>query len=162
MNPTGNNLFHAFNRIRKASMRRMHKPKHNHQLKPHEFFMLATIHHLEECHSNSDIPGIKISQISQKTGISMPGVSQTLSTLEKHDLVARRTSKEDRRMVYVSLTDKGLKIFHESNQSFSEIYDKAIDILGPEDSQKLIDLLNQLADAFEVIEENKTAKGSTQ
>ncbi|MDI3536833.1 MAG: hypothetical protein PWP16_1489 [Eubacteriaceae bacterium] len=161
MNPTGNNLFHAFNRIRKVSMRRMHKPRPNHRLKPHEFFMLASIHHLCECHPLPDQPGIKISQISQKTGISMPGVSQTLSTLEKHDLVARRTSKEDRRMVYVSLTEKGSKIFHESNQSFAEIYDHAIDVLGSEDSQKLIDLLNQLADAFEVIEENETTKGNT-
>ncbi|MGD9475831.1 MAG: MarR family winged helix-turn-helix transcriptional regulator [Eubacteriaceae bacterium] len=162
MDPTGNNLFHAFNRIRKASMRRMHKPKQNHQLKPHEFFMLATIHHLGECHNSSDIPGIKISQISQKTGISMPGVSQTLSTLEKHNLIQRKTAEEDRRIVYVSLTEKGLKIFRESNQSFSEVYDQAIKVLGPDDSQKLIDLLNQLADVFEVIEENKTAKGNTQ
>lgn len=161
MDPTGNNLFHAFNRIRKASMRRMHKPKQNHQLKPHEFFMLATIHHLGECHNSSDTPGIKISQISHKTGISMPGVSQTLSTLEKLDLIQRKTAKEDRRIVYVSLTEKGLKIFRESNQSFSEVYDQAIKVLGPDDSQKLIDLLNQLADAFEVIEENETAKGTT-
>ncbi|MDK2935308.1 MAG: hypothetical protein PWP62_316 [Eubacteriaceae bacterium] len=160
MDPTGNNLYHAFNRIRKASMRRMHKP--NHRLKPHEFFMLASIHHLCECHPLPDQPGIKISQISQKTGISMPGVSQTLSTLEKHDLVARRTSKEDRRMVYVSLTEKGSKIFHESNQSFTKIYDHAIDVLGPEDSQKLIDLLNQLADVFETIEQNENTKGNTQ
>jgi DNA-binding MarR family transcriptional regulator len=64
-------------------------------------------------------------------------------------------------MVYVSLTEKGSKIFHESNQSFAEIYDHAIDVLGSEDSQKLIDLLNQLADAFEVIEENETTKGNT-
>jgi hypothetical protein len=47
------------------------------------------------------------------------------------------------------------------NQSFEEIYDHAIVVLGSEDSQKLIDLLNQLADAFEVIEENETTKGNT-
>ncbi|WKY47518.1 MarR family winged helix-turn-helix transcriptional regulator [Eubacteriaceae bacterium ES3] len=158
MNPTGNTLFHAFNRIRKSSMRRMHKlPQH---LKPHEFFMLSTISRLCECHQET--PGIKISQISKKTGISMPGVSQTLSTLEKLDLIERRPAKQDRRIVYVSLTEKGLKLFHESNHAFSEVYDQAMQIIGPEDSQKLIDLLNQLADAFEEIENNSNLKGNTQ
>ena len=160
MNQTGNNLYHAFNRIRKASMRRMHKPMHHKHFKPHEFFMLATIDRLCEC-KQDDEPGIKISQISQKTGISMPGVSQTLSMLEKHGFILRQPAQEDRRMVLVSVTEKGAKLLHESNHAFSEVYDQATDALGPEKSQMLIDLLNELADTFETLEKNKTSKGNT-
>lgn len=160
MKPTGQDLFHAFQRIRKSNISQLHK-KIIQDIKPHEFFMLSTIKCLYaeavQCalaDHETIPPGIMISKISQDTSISMPGVSQTITSLVKHDLVQRISSDLDRRLVYVNLTKKGEALQADYNHSYYEIYHQASDRLGPDDTKELIRLLDRLTTIFEEIEDN--------
>ena len=161
MDNYGQQLFKAFGQIRKSSMTRLHKSGIS-KLKPHEFFMLMTIKHRYEelalesqSHGTPSPPGVKISEISRCSSISMPGVSQTISTLVKQGYVKRITTESDRRLVYVNLTPKGKALETQISNSSFQLYDEAADILGPEETQTLIILLEKLSAAFDSIEEKQ-------
>ncbi|WP_050738795.1 MarR family winged helix-turn-helix transcriptional regulator [Acetobacterium bakii] len=161
MSTYGQQLFKAFGQIKKSSMTRLHKAGVG-KLKPHEYFMLVTIkHRYQELALQSDKlgttspPGVKISEISRCSSISMPGVSQTISSLVKQGYVKRITTDSDRRLVYVNLTPKGKALETQISESSFQLYDEAADILGPEDTQTLICLLEKLAVTFDTIEEKQ-------
>ncbi|MGV8906907.1 MAG: MarR family winged helix-turn-helix transcriptional regulator [Acetobacterium sp.] len=161
MDNYGKELFKAFGQIKKSSMTRLHKSGIS-KLKPHEFFMLVTIkHRYEELKSESDNlgtpspPGVKMSEISRCSSISMPGVSQTISSLVKQGYVKRITTESDRRLVYVNLTLKGNALETQISQSSFQLYDEAADVLGPEETQTLIRLLDKLSTTFDAIEEKQ-------
>ena len=156
----GQDLFQAFQRIRRSNSSQIHK-KIIGDLKPHEFFMLSTIKCLYRealqtaLKKNEGIPpGIMISKISQDMSISMPAVSQTISRLEKHKMVERMSSEVDRRLVYVNLTQKGEDLQSDYNHSYYELYYQAAEYLGPNDTKELIRLLNKLALIFEETKDN--------
>lgn len=161
MNTTGHELFHAFHRIKKSSMGRIHKCLMK-DLKPHEFFMLKTLKTMyDEEQKDAQLnnltlaPGVKISQLSRETAISMPGVSQTISTLEKLGYVKRIASSKDRRLVYVKLTDTGRQLEDDVSKSCFQIYDEAATTLGEEDTHSLVLLLDKLAVAFDQIDQQQ-------
>lgn len=161
MNFNGPELFKAFHRIKKSSMGRIHK-EFLQDLKPHEFFMLKTLKKVYDEEQNTAKinnlplpPGVKISQLSRETTISMPGVSQTISTLEKHGYVQRIASSKDRRLVYVNLTATGRQLETDVSKSCFQIYDEAATLLGEDDTQTLILLLDKLAVAFDQIDQKQ-------
>ncbi|WP_373485747.1 MarR family winged helix-turn-helix transcriptional regulator [Acetobacterium malicum] len=161
MNINGHELFKAFHRIKKSSMGRIHKCLMK-DLKPHEFFMLITLKKMydeeeQEAQINGlpSAPGVKISQLSRETAISMPGVSQTISTLEKHGYVERIASSKDRRLVYVNLTEAGRQLETDVSNSCFQIYDEAATLLGQEDTLALVLLLDKLAGAFDQIDRSQ-------
>lgn len=161
MNTNGYELFQAFHRIKKASMGRIHK-SFMQNLKPHEFFMLSTLKKLlEEQEKEAELsltiipPGIKVSELSRVVSISMPGVSQTISTLEKHGYVKRIASSKDRRLVYVNLTEAGTQLEADVSKSCYQIYNEAATLLGEQDTQCLVHLLDKLTVAFDQIDQKK-------
>lgn len=161
MNNYGQQLFKAIGQIKKSNITRLHKWGLG-NLKPHEFFMLVTIMNCyEDLKFESDSfgvpppPGIKISEISRFASISMPGVSQTISTLVRQGYAERITIEADRRLVYVNLTSQGRALEAKVSHSFFQLYDEAATILGPEESQSLITLLDKLSSAFDLIEEKQ-------
>lgn len=158
MNTHGHELFQAFHRIKKSDMGRIHKSLMK-NLKPHEFFMLKTLKKLcsqreKEARENNltPSPGVKISELSRESCVSMPGVSQTISTLERQGYVERITSSSDRRLVLVNLTDAGRKLEKDIDQSFFQTYNAVADLLGEEDTQALIKLLDKVSAAFDQID----------
>ncbi len=50
------------------------------------------------------------SQVARYLGVSKPAVSQIIDAMVRSKLVTRKTSKDDRREVYLSLTEKGRNI----------------------------------------------------
>ncbi|HHY28712.1 MAG TPA: MarR family transcriptional regulator [Desulfitobacterium dehalogenans] len=106
---------------------------------PHrEIMMLKLIKH----HSGKG--GITISTLSEHFEISKPAVSQMINALEDKNYVERITTKSDRRMVYVRLTELGeealAEAFHEM-QGKLEIY---LEKMGEQDMETLIALLDKL------------------
>lgn len=163
MNKNGHELFEAFHRIKKSSMGRMHK-SFMQNLKPHEFYMLSTLKKLrDEQEKEAELsqtiipPGIKVSELSRVVSISMPGVSQTISTLEKHGYVERIASNKDRRLVYVNLTEAGKQLETDVSSTCYQLYDDAATILGGSDTIALINLLDKLTLAFDQIDQKKCA-----
>lgn len=73
--------------------------------------------------------GMKVSDLSEKMGLSNSTVSGIIDRLEDRGFVERIRSKEDRRVVYVDLTDEfreiSRKLFEEVQTMFDEIINKA-------------------------------------
>jgi MarR family transcriptional regulator, organic hydroperoxide resistance regulator len=87
---------------------------------------------------------MKVSDLSEKLGLSNSTVSGIIDRLENQELVERIRSKEDRRVVYVKVTEKCRKNsqqhFEEINKMFEEMMDKA----SPEEIYTILEGLNTL------------------
>jgi DNA-binding MarR family transcriptional regulator len=105
-----------------------------------EFMMLKFI-------SEFDAP--KLSDISNKLHISNAATSQMIASLESKKLVKRTMSKEDRRIIYVSLTDKGIKTIMEAKKVMHQFMEGVVNNLGSEDSEDLIRILGKLEKLLE-------------
>ena len=97
-------------------------------------------------------PGVKISELSKAATMSKPAVSQMLNALENKALIERVTTKVDRRVVYVKLTDQGHEQFKNKTSELTNLLDKIVNELGEEDTESLVHLLGKLNDIIENIE----------
>lgn len=115
-----------------------------------EFFILHKIVILnKELPENK--PGVKISELSKAAKMSKPAVSQMLNVLEDKSLIERMTTKTDRRVVYVKLTDKGREQFQSKAEELSSLLDKIVIELGEDDTESLVNLLDKLYDIIDNI-----------
>lgn len=87
---------------------------------------------------------MKISDLSEKIGLSNSTVSGILDRLEDQGLVERTRSKEDRRVVYIKVTDEcrkqSQKQFEEVNKLIEQMMDKAT----PEELDIILEGMNTL------------------
>jgi MarR family transcriptional regulator, organic hydroperoxide resistance regulator len=72
---------------------------------------------------------MKVSDLSEKLGLSNSTVSGIIDRLERQGVVERVRSSEDRRIVYISLSDSAKKnsqkYYENINNTFDKILDKA-------------------------------------
>ena len=87
--------------------------------------------------------------------MSMPAVSQMLNSLEGKGLVARSMTKNDRRAVFVCLTEKGKALLEQNRKEIFSILDEAEHRLGTENLNQLIELSARLFDILLEIEKEK-------
>ena len=120
------------------------------------FFML---HKIEVCgklqKENGGDDGVRISEVSRRTQMSMPAVSQMLNSLEGKGLVARSMTKNDRRAVFVCLTEKGKALLEQNRKEIFSILDEAEHRLGTENLNQLKELSARLFDILLEIEKEK-------
>ncbi|TCZ78280.1 MarR family transcriptional regulator [Paenibacillus albiflavus] len=96
-------------------------------------------------------PGMKVSELSERLKISPPSVSQMVNGLEEKNYVERVTTKNDRRVVYIRLTEQGKSILEEVTQEFMTFMDEVVSRLGNSDTAELIHLFNRLYDVINEI-----------
>lgn len=84
---------------------------------------------------------MKISDLSKKIGLSNSTVSGIVDRLETQGLVKRIRSKTDRRVVYISVTEKFKRSFH---NNFCEIEKKFEDIIDGVPSNEIDKILEGL------------------
>ena len=81
-------------------------------------------------------------------GITVSGITQIITGLEKKQLIRREMDPDDRRAVLVSLTDDGRKIMEPALLQMKESFSGLIDHLGNERSRQLAELLLQVEAYF--------------
>lgn len=94
--------------------------------------------------NRSETEGITISNLSECLEISKPAVSQMINVLEDKGYVERVTTKNDRRMVYVRLTELGEQRLAQELQSFLNRLTQIFAKMGEEDTEELLRLINKL------------------
>ncbi|SHF22559.1 transcriptional regulator, MarR family [Caldanaerobius fijiensis DSM 17918] len=92
---------------------------------------------------------MKISDISKKLGLSNSTVSGIIDRLEKHGLVERIRSTEDRRVVYVRVTPDFKKTFQKYFSEAERRFEEAINKATPEELNKIFEGLNTLKEVLE-------------
>lgn len=105
------------------------------------------------------------SQLARMMRMTPPGISQKVNWLEEEGLVVRRPDKNDRRITYVELTEKGRGQAAEGLRQLLGGMNQALDALGEGKTLQLIALMKELGDEIERVQqhngpENKNAKGA--
>lgn len=112
-----------------------------------ELYMLKKIASLEA--EKDTVKEVYVSDLHDKTQMSLPAVSQLLTILENKQMIERCASKKDRRKVRVSITEAGKQAVSCFKKKTDEWLDDAINQLGVEKTEAFIQLLEEF---FQVIE----------
>ncbi|WP_339060306.1 MarR family transcriptional regulator [Tepidibacillus marianensis] len=98
---------------------------------------------------------MKISDLSERVGLSNSTISGIVDRLQKQGYVERIRSEEDRRVVYVNVTDEFRK---DAKKHFNEIENKfgtIMDQTTPEEFDKIFEGLNLLKELMERHQQKK-------
>jgi len=87
---------------------------------------------------------ITVSEISKILRVTSPTVTQLLKKLEANGFVERHADETDRRVVRITLTEKGQGVARKAEEEFRASLDGLIDYLGEEQSIQLADLLSRV------------------
>jgi DNA-binding MarR family transcriptional regulator len=95
-----------------------------------------------------DSPGINLTQLAQKKGVTKSAVSQIVTKLVKKQLVVKKQSPDHEKVFLLELTDLG-KVAYENHEKFHEKYDSPMieKLLSMSDEQ-----LKLVTDTFEMLE----------
>lgn len=139
-----------------TKLMKLHQPKMS--VHPGEFTMLATIH---ECirkqrktgkkEGNGFKSSVRISDISSEVHSTKPAVSKMINSLEQKGHVIRVPNSQDRREIYVELTESGEAILREHFKLMYHFTDLTLERIGEEDTKNLILLMNKFYEAMGVV-----------
>lgn len=86
------------------------------------------------------------SEIAKKTHVTFGAISHHINSLEKKGLIKRTTAKDNKRVVYITLTEKGQKLVKVIEKAmFKKIY-KLVEFLGENDSIILVRLISKISE----------------
>lgn len=102
-------------------------------------------------------PKIRVSDLGHMLRISKPSVTQMMQSLEGKGLIKRVQNPEDKRSMYVELTDVGAAVSEKMLDEFQASFEDMQEFLGEDDMKKLITLLEKLTDYLNTKSENKEA-----
>lgn len=85
-----------------------------------------------------------LQQIGGKVLMSSGNITYVVDKLEKKGLVARRASKEDRRLIYAEVTEAGCKFIEEVFPTHASVIEQASSGLTDEEKQAASELLKKL------------------
>ncbi len=95
---------------------------------------------------------LRLGQIVELTVMEQPSVSRIVTQLEREGLARRNVSKDDSRVVYVSLTAAGQKAFQEIYPTAKRHQKRALDGFSDDDIERLTDYLRRIQDNIETVE----------
>lgn len=107
----------------------------NHGLNRTEFGVLELLYH----------KGAQpIQQIGGKVLMSSGNITYVVDKLEKKEFVKRKTSSEDRRLIFAEITDKGKQFIEEVFPKHTKVIEKAVAGLTAEEKKIASQLLKKL------------------
>lgn len=97
---------------------------------------------------------LRMTDISQQLMISKPAATQAVNRLVENGLAERIRDEEDRRVVYIQATQRGLELFESRLNQRLSVLEKAIDRIGLDKAQQLGALLDEFVDAVVSVSED--------
>ena len=92
---------------------------------------------------------LRVGALAEAAGLAAPTVTRMLDGLEKDGVVVRQHSKEDRRAVTASLTERGVELVNSKRKAVDRKLGTVYDALKPADRAQAERLLSSLAEAVE-------------
>jgi len=90
--------------------------------------------------------------LAKSLEISKPGISKLLNGMERKGLVRREHHADDRKAVYVSLTDKALSTLEEQRATAAVLTKKVFAEMGMDKAKEMLSLLNLFYDSYKKAE----------
>ncbi|RKQ28798.1 MarR family winged helix-turn-helix transcriptional regulator [Oceanobacillus halophilus] len=85
-----------------------------------------------------------IKQISEAVLINTGSITYVIDKLEKKGLLEREPCKDDRRVVYIQLTDKGKKLMAEIFPLHQKVIEEVFEDVNEEEKEIVIDVLKRI------------------
>ncbi|WP_264738204.1 MarR family transcriptional regulator [Cytobacillus firmus] len=87
---------------------------------------------------------IETKKLAESAGVSKATISNITKTLEKKELCIRKTDNRDRRITYVSLTDKGKQVMEDLYPQFHNGEVQIVSGLSTDEQKKLSRVLRRV------------------
>jgi DNA-binding MarR family transcriptional regulator len=113
-------------------------------LKFSEYVLLFHIRKWTQNNSN----GASSSELSNHMHVKPPTINPLLLDLEKSGLIIRRKDPNDRRIIRINLTEEGLSHTKEVEKAFYFRIHELAQHLGPQKSNQLADLMDEVYEYF--------------
>ena len=115
---------------------------HDHHMRKRDVWMLGTIlGYIKEHH----VEMMKMSEIATYFHITPAAVSQMIKEYERKGWVERIILDQDRRSVYLKVTDSGEKMLKQNEEAAMKDLIDFLEFIGDEDSDALIRILEKAA-----------------
>jgi len=92
--------------------------------------------------------GISVSDVAKRLHVSTAFITLEAGSLEQAGLVQKRPNPEDRRGVFLRLTDRGERLVQSIGPERQKVNDHLFGSLSAKDFRRLCDTLSSLLDAF--------------
>lgn len=90
----------------------------------------------------------KLGELATKLNLTKPAISALTKRLERNDLITKAQSDKDKRVYYLTLTEKGIKIIQGDNDLYSKLSLLLKDLLTNEQVNMIDDLLLKIVENF--------------
>ncbi len=87
---------------------------------------------------------LPILEIAGRTVAVVPGITGVIDRLEQAGLVQRERCEQDRRVIYVALTDQGARTLEELEEPIAALHETLMGHLAPEELRELSRLLEKV------------------
>lgn len=92
-------------------------------------------------HLPDDSLGLQPSELGRMLRLTRPTITSMVNSLEEQGYVVRIDDEEDRRVVFVRPTERGVELVSRARVSFSTNIAELIEFLGEKDAQELIRIM---------------------
>jgi Transcriptional regulators len=87
---------------------------------------------------------INMKALAQKLGVTTGTTTVTVDRLEKKDFAKRESTREDRRVNLIALTEKGKKAFVEHHNYHMQLTEQMVSILSEDEIRQFLDTLKKI------------------
>lgn len=96
-----------------------------------------------KCLADCGEAGLSMSELSGLLSATRPAATQLVDRLEAKGVACRVAAKDDRRRVYVILTEKGKEVYESYKNNGLEFLKRFVSEMGEEDTNALLNLLKK-------------------
>ncbi len=140
-------FFNVFQKLKKVT--------HTQKNMPFKQSDMMVLHYLHK--HVTDEQGMKVSEIGKLLELAPPTVTAIINSLEEKNYIIRSYNKQDRRNVYVSLTEDGVRAAEEATQFFIKKMQGCMDYIGEEDTKELLRITNKIIEYVSLNKEDMNA-----
>lgn len=86
---------------------------------------------------------VKVSEISEALNLPRPGVTRTIRSMVEKGYLIKRSSKEDGRVTYIEVSEKGQALFEKFNKEYFEDLSQNLSHISIEDADCMIETIEK-------------------
>ena len=103
------------------------------------------IHYLDAIRQLESIKDkVKVSDISDRLGLPRPSVTKTIKDMENLGFVKKMTTKEDGRIVFITLTDSGKSLIDKYVDEYFTSLSKELSNIADEEAAIMIEVVEKM------------------
>lgn len=99
---------------------------------------LERVIELQETHEK-----VKVSDLSSALNLPRPGVTRTVNSMVEKGYLNKMSSKEDGRVIYIEISNKGMALFEKFNREFFNDLSSSLNHISVEEADIMIETIEK-------------------